>query len=165
MTRIVKIQTSTLDIYLIITIRIMDRTAGKGNREQVEYYLKTYQNIKSNPFHCSFFPRGNNLLLLTSSWPQFREEKKLTALAVWFYYLYHLNSINGNQRYLTVWFIHYREKTCKCKWWLKNSTGLLWTHHGEDIRHANTHLAHSIANDMSCWWQEKLSHSDRHQFN
>lgn len=29
MTRIVKIQTSTLDIYLIITIKIMDRTARK----------------------------------------------------------------------------------------------------------------------------------------
>lgn len=29
MTRIVKIHTSTLDIYLIITIKIMDRTARK----------------------------------------------------------------------------------------------------------------------------------------
>lgn len=52
MTRTVTIHTSTLDIYLIITIKIMDRTAGKINREHVEYYWKTLENIKKNYFNC-----------------------------------------------------------------------------------------------------------------
>lgn len=57
MTRIVKIHTSTLDIYLIITIKIMDRTAGKINREHIEYYLKTQVNIKKTFSMVAFFPR------------------------------------------------------------------------------------------------------------
>lgn len=62
MTRIVKIHTSILDMYLIITIKIMDRTAGKINREQTENHLKTLENIKRNSLNCFILGKEFNAI-------------------------------------------------------------------------------------------------------
>lgn len=157
MTRIVTIHTSTLDIYLIITIKIMDRTAGKINRKHVEYYLENTGKYKDKFFQlfspteiicCYWQVHDPNL---GNKWNRLLLHSDFGTCATW------------NQRHLT-WLYKHRKGYMQMHMVTQKQRRTVVDSPQKGIRtHMQTHMPTHKVQRMTCHvgWPEKFSHVER----